>query len=92
MCVYLVLSAPPQLTLPEKYSSPVTIDRGQDIVIKIPFTGHPKPKAKWFKDGQELKTGTLIYQTIDSFMWHSFVTFTGFNIWMFQVTSKLGKT
>ena len=68
MCVYLVLSAPPQLTLPEKYSSPVTIDRGQDIVIKIPFTGHPKPKAKWFKDGQELKTGTLIYQTIWSFI------------------------
>ena len=27
---------------------------GEDVVIKIPFTGHPKPKVKWLRDGQEL--------------------------------------
>ena len=26
-------------------------------MIKIPFTGYPKPKAKWFRDSNEVQSG-----------------------------------
>ncbi len=74
MSVYLI-PAPPQINLPDKYSSPITIDRGQDIVLKIPFTGHPKPKAKWFKDGQELKTGETTLSVGEEVLLSSIVVF-----------------
>jgi hypothetical protein len=30
-------------------------DKGTDVVMKIPFTGNPKPTMRWTKDGTELK-------------------------------------
>lgn len=32
-----------------------TFEKGEDIVLKIPFTGNPKPTAKWLRDGEEIK-------------------------------------
>ena len=32
-------------------------EKGEDIVLKIPFTGFPKPKVKWVRDTQEIPDG-----------------------------------
>lgn len=32
-------------------------EKGENITVKIPFTGYPKPKIKWSKDGEEIESG-----------------------------------
>ena len=31
-------------------------DKGEDIVLKIPFTGYPHPEAIWRKDTEDIET------------------------------------
>ena len=33
-------------------------DKDENIVLKIPFTGFPKPTVSWSRAGEELKVGT----------------------------------
>lgn len=32
-----------------------TFEKGESVVLKIPFTGNPKPTVKWIRDGEELR-------------------------------------
>ena len=52
--VGLSLSAPPRLRLPQKYHDVLNYDKGEVIVIKIPYTGNPSPDVTLSKDGQDL--------------------------------------
>ena len=43
---------PPKIELPPelKLSKPVTVNKGEDLVLKVPYTGRPKPKVCWSND------------------------------------------
>jgi outer membrane lipoprotein-sorting protein len=40
--------------LPAKYQDPLNYDKGEPIVIKIPYSGSPLPSAFLTRDGQDL--------------------------------------
>ena len=50
----LFLSAPPRFRLPQKYHDVLNYDKGEPIVIKIPYTGSPLPNVTLTKDGKDL--------------------------------------
>ena len=39
------ISAPPKIKLPARFKEVTQFEKGEDIVLKIPFTGFPKPKV-----------------------------------------------
>ncbi|CAF1652343.1 unnamed protein product, partial [Adineta ricciae] len=46
--------SPPRLRLPAKYQDVLEYDKGEPIVIKIPYTGSPLPNVTLTKDGKDL--------------------------------------
>ena len=52
---YISNLGPPRIGYAPQLEDGVTVKRGEDIIVKVPYTGNPKPRAKWFKDGTELK-------------------------------------
>ena len=54
---YLSCLAPPKINVPPRFQDIATFDKGEDIVLKIPFTGNPKPTATWIRDGDDIKQG-----------------------------------
>ena len=40
-----------------QYLHSAFFDKGENAVMKIPFTGNPKPKIVWKKDGQHVESG-----------------------------------
>lgn len=46
--------APPRFRLPAKLQDVLNYDKGEPIVIKIPYTGSPMPNVTLTKDGQDL--------------------------------------
>lgn len=38
--------AAPKLNVPPRFRDTAYFDKGENIVIKIPFTGHPKPRIR----------------------------------------------
>lgn len=50
-------SAKPQIHLPSRWQEPTEWERGDSIVIKVPYTGFPKPKAKWTLNGKDIREG-----------------------------------
>jgi outer membrane lipoprotein-sorting protein len=53
ICIVFVL-APPRFRLPAKYHDTLNYDKGETIVIKIPYTGSPMPNVSLSKDGQDV--------------------------------------
>lgn len=49
-------------------------EKGEDIVMKIPFTGNPKPSVKWLRDNNEV-SGRRYH--IDVSERHAFLTIKG---------------
>lgn len=47
--------AAPKIHIPARFERPVAFEKGENIVLKIPFTGNPKPSLTWYKDGAQLK-------------------------------------
>jgi len=43
--------------VPPRFLDTANFEKDEDIVIKIPFTGNPKPTAKWMRDSVELTNG-----------------------------------
>ena len=43
--------------MPPRFLDTANFEKDEDIVIKIPFTGNPKPTAKWMRDSVELSNG-----------------------------------
>jgi len=52
LCLY---TAPPKIHVPPRFIDTATFEKGENIVIKIPFTGNPKPTVKWLRDNDEIK-------------------------------------
>jgi hypothetical protein len=46
--------APPRFRLPLKYQDVLNYDKGEPIVIKIPYTGCPVPNVTLTKDGKDI--------------------------------------
>ncbi|CAF4285402.1 unnamed protein product, partial [Adineta steineri] len=46
--------SPPKFRLPPKYQDILNYDKGEPIVIKIPYTGSPLPNVTLTKDGKDL--------------------------------------
>ena len=48
-------SGPPRIGYAPQLEDGTTVKPGEVIILTVPYTGNPKPRAKWFKDGTELK-------------------------------------
>ncbi|KER21602.1 hypothetical protein T265_15051, partial [Opisthorchis viverrini] len=59
----LTVKSKPRINLPSRWQEPTEWDKGDTIQIKVPFTGFPKPTAKWTLNGKELKEGKQV-QTV----------------------------
>ena len=53
----LIIKTPPRLHVPPRFREAACFERGENIQIKIPFTGNPKPSIKWSKEGEEIEKG-----------------------------------
>src|SRR5699024_8545391 len=53
----LVIKTPPRLYVPPRFREAACFERGENVQLKIPFTGNPKPKITWTKDGEEVEKG-----------------------------------
>lgn len=51
------ISAAPKLNVPPRFRDTAYFDKGENIVIKIPFTGYPKPKISWVREGEHIESG-----------------------------------
>jgi hypothetical protein len=49
--------AAPKLNVPPRFRDTAFFDKGENVVIKIPFTGSPKPRITWQKDGETVESG-----------------------------------
>jgi len=41
--------------VPPRFLDTALFEKGEDVVLKIPFTGFPKPNVVWMRDDKELK-------------------------------------
>ena len=41
--------------MPPRFQELSSFEKGEEIILKIPFTGYPKPKVRWTRDGEELE-------------------------------------
>lgn len=49
--------AAPRLNVPPRFRDTAFFDKGENVVVKIPFTGSPKPRITWQKDGETVESG-----------------------------------
>jgi len=48
-------SGPPHIRVPPRFQDTAIFEKGEEVVIKIPFTGFPKPSVKWMRGDNEIK-------------------------------------
>lgn len=53
----LLINTAPKLNVPPRFRDTAFFDKGLNVVIKIPFTGCPKPKIKWIREGETIESG-----------------------------------
>ncbi|GLH11531.1 Titin, partial [Gryllus bimaculatus] len=53
----LIIMTAPKLNVPPRFRDTAFFDKGENVVIKIPFTGHPRPRMSWTKDGETIESG-----------------------------------
>lgn len=53
----LFIMTPPKLNVPPRFRDTAFCDKGQNVVIKVPFTGFPKPKITWVREGETIESG-----------------------------------
>ncbi|XP_052825204.1 twitchin isoform X2 [Octopus bimaculoides] len=51
----LEIKSSPKINVPPRFRDISTFEKGESVVLKIPFTGNPKPTVKWIRDGEELR-------------------------------------
>lgn len=49
--------AAPKLNVPPRFRDTAYFDKGENVVIKIPFTGYPKPRINWIREGETIESG-----------------------------------
>ena len=53
----LVIMTPPKLIVPPRFRDTAYFDKGENVVIKIPFTGVPRPRITWMREGEKIESG-----------------------------------
>jgi len=53
----LIIMTPPKLHVPPRFRDTAYFDKGENVIVKIPFTGVPRPKITWMKDGEKIESG-----------------------------------
>eukprot|EP00088_Acartia_fossae_P029114 TRINITY_DN2992_c0_g1_i3.p1 TRINITY_DN2992_c0_g1~~TRINITY_DN2992_c0_g1_i3.p1 ORF type:complete len:1274 (+),score=352.65 TRINITY_DN2992_c0_g1_i3:337-3822(+) len=53
----LKIKQPPRLNVPPRFRDSAFFDKGENAVMKIPFTGNPKPKITWKKESEFIESG-----------------------------------
>lgn len=43
--------------MPPRFRDTAYFDKGENVVVKIPFTGHPKPRITWVREGETIESG-----------------------------------
>ncbi|KAK2180733.1 hypothetical protein NP493_429g01145 [Ridgeia piscesae] len=51
----LLIRSPPKIKVPPRFQDLSSFEKGEEVIFKIPFTGYPKPKVRWTRDGEELE-------------------------------------
>ncbi|XP_069132541.1 twitchin-like isoform X9 [Argopecten irradians] len=51
----LEIRSPPKVNVPARFRDVSTFEKGEPVVLKIPFTGNPKPSVRWVRDGQDVR-------------------------------------
>jgi len=54
LCFFL--KGPPKANVPPRFQVTAMFEKNEEVVIKIPFTGNPKPTARWLRDNDEIKS------------------------------------
>jgi hypothetical protein len=54
----ILVSAPPKINVPPRFRDTAFFDKGENVVIKIPFTGFPKPRFTWVREGEQIESGS----------------------------------
>lgn len=57
MVVIILFSAAPKLNIPPRFRDTAFFDKGENVIIKIPFTGNPKPRITWVREGETIESG-----------------------------------
>ncbi|XP_023314705.1 twitchin isoform X11 [Trichogramma pretiosum] len=53
----LMIMTPPKLIVPPRFRDTAYFDKGSNVVIKVSFTGFPKPKINWIREGETIESG-----------------------------------
>ncbi|CAL1540886.1 unnamed protein product, partial [Lymnaea stagnalis] len=51
----LEIRSPPKINVPPRFRDVCTFEKGENVTLKIPFTGNPKPTVKWVRDNEEIR-------------------------------------
>jgi len=70
----LKIKQPPRLNVPPRFRDSAFFDKGENACMKIPFTGNPKPKITWKKEGEIVETGA--HFTVKTEERHAFISIT----------------
>lgn len=54
----LVIKTAPKLNVPPRFRDTAFFDRGENVVIKIPFIGFPRPRITWTREGDTIESGS----------------------------------
>ncbi|CAH1103156.1 unnamed protein product [Psylliodes chrysocephalus] len=53
----LLIMTAPKLNIPPRFRDSAYFDKGENVIIKIPFTGYPRPKIIWVREGEVIESG-----------------------------------
>ncbi|KAG8335958.1 myosin light chain kinase activity protein [Homalodisca vitripennis] len=53
----LVIMTAPKLNVPPRFRDTAFFDKGENVIVKIPFTGYPKPKITWYRGEEKIESG-----------------------------------
>lgn len=56
----LLIMTAPKLNVPPRFRDTAFFDKGENVVIKVPFTGHPKPRITWIREGKNFNFRILL--------------------------------
>ncbi|XP_055331451.1 twitchin-like isoform X3 [Paramacrobiotus metropolitanus] len=68
----VVIKTAPKIHLPSRFADVALFDKGEDIILKIPFTGYPRPTAVWRRDNEQIDNGG--HYSIETLERHAILT------------------
>lgn len=53
----MIIKTVPKINVPPRFRDTAFFDKGENVVVKIPFTGNPRPKVVWSREGETIESG-----------------------------------